>query len=90
MAGGALVLLGGTGGILYAPCTSRCTLPHGGVRRFHQKSTCLHAINFRASFGANFLQDVAMAGGSLVLLGGSIRDNIFFGLPEDASFYAKV
>ena len=29
--------------------------PHGGVRPFHQKSSCLHTINFRASCGLNFV-----------------------------------
>jgi len=28
---------------------------HGGLRTFHQKSTCLHKINFRASSGLNFV-----------------------------------
>ena len=27
--------------------------PHGVLRPFHQKSTCIHAINFRAVCGAN-------------------------------------
>ena len=26
-------------------------VPHGGARPFHHKSTCLHAIDFRAKFG---------------------------------------
>ena len=29
--------------------------PHGGLRLFHQKSTCLHTIDFRASCGANLV-----------------------------------
>jgi len=29
-----------------------CILPHGGLRTFHQKSTCLRAINFRAVWRA--------------------------------------
>jgi len=28
---------------------------HGGLRPFHQKSTCIHSINFRASCGANLV-----------------------------------
>jgi hypothetical protein len=29
--------------------------PHGGPRTFHQKSTCLNAINFKALRGANLV-----------------------------------
>jgi hypothetical protein len=32
-----------------------CENPHGGLRTFHHKSTCLDAINFRALFGANLV-----------------------------------
>ena len=31
------------------------SLPHGGLRPFHQKSSCLHAIIFRALCGANLV-----------------------------------
>jgi len=43
-------------------------LPHGGLTSFTQKSTCLHAINFKASYGVNLVTLLPKLGG-----GGSER-----------------
>jgi len=40
-----------------------CSFPHGGVRPFHQMSTCLYTINFRASCGLNFVTPPPKFGG---------------------------
>ena len=39
------------GARLSRPLRRQGITPHGGLRTFHQKSTCLHAINFIVKFG---------------------------------------
>ena len=42
--------------------------PHAGLRSFHQKSTCLHANNFRAIFEANLVTSPPYFGGPETLV----------------------
>jgi len=57
------------GGPRRPPRTPGATcLPHGGLRTFHQKSTCLHASNFRELCGANLAMLSSEVGGPETLV----------------------